>query len=145
MICSSKKLRNFKPKKWELEPFDLEKINSIKSVHPFYYIMRDVYKYYQEEGIFFISGAGPPEEDLVKGMNYFQMLDNYYRYGIGFNNKEMLRNGHELLIKKVCNKDRYYILDIDWWDLKTLIFNKVKVLKIDDIDTGAKKLTKLEE
>ena len=143
MICSSKKLRNFKPKKWELEPFDLKEINSLENVHPFYFIMIIIYKYYQEKGIFIIGGAGPPEEDVLTGMNYFKMLDNYYRYGIGFTKDMICRN--VLFIKKDNKEDSYYILEHDRFDVKCLIFNKVKVLNIDDIDTGEKKLTKIEK
>ena len=40
MICYSKKLKNFKPKKRELEPFDLQKINRLKKVHPFFLLWK---------------------------------------------------------------------------------------------------------
>ena len=58
----------------------------------------------------------------------------------------MLRQGNELHIQNFDdNKDEYYVSDIDLWSLEDLIFNNVKVIKLDDIDTGKKELTEIEK
>ena len=74
------------------------------------------------------------------------MLVNFYRYGIGFNNRDMLRKGNTLHIKNFDDdKFKYYIIDRDWYSLKELIYNNVKVIKLEDIDTGEKELTEIEK
>ena len=87
MIYDKLSLENFKPKSWELKPFDLTKINNIVKIHPFQYIMFSIYKYhphFDDEG------------ELVSGWEYFEFLDNYYRYGIGFDPYFMLQDENKL-------------------------------------------------
>ena len=139
--------KNFKPKSWKLKPFDLKKINDIKQIHPFHYIMRIIFKYYpyyDEDDTYLYDD--PDEEDLLNSLEYFEMLDNFNRYGIGFNPDDMLRRGNELHVQNFDdNKDEYYVIDRDWWRLEELIFNNVKVIKLHDIDTGEKELSEIEK
>ena len=189
MIDSRLALENFKPESWELKPFDLTKINNIVNIHPFQYIMINLYgdyPFFDEEGRFMneygetmddegkirdeygeIMYENPDEGELVFGFKYFEFLDNYYRYGIGFDPNFNLQDENKLYIKcfyskggrsDITDKDKYYILDKKrWkldlvpfndakkWHLKLLLFNDVKVIKLEDIDEGKKELTEIEK
>ena len=186
MIYSKLALENFEPKSWELKPFDLTKINNIVNIHPFQYIMwtlNGFYPFFDDEGKFMneygetmddegkirneygeIIDENPDEGELVFGCKYFEILDNYYRYGIGFDPIFNLQDENKLYIKSyydegwLCEKDlkdKYYILDkerwklpfndVKQWNLKLLLFNDVKVIKLEDIDKGKKELTEIEK
>ena len=154
MIYDRLALENFEPESWELKPFDLTKINNIENIHPFQYIMSSLYKYcdddFDDEGKLIDNYE---EGELVGGWEYFDFLDNYYRYGFGFDPFYKLQDENKLYIK--CfrdNKDKYYIINknlgifIKHHDyLKNLLFNDVKVLKLEDIDEGKKELTEIEK
>ena len=146
-------MENFKPESWELKPFDLTKINKIVDIHPFQYIMNKLYVYYpffDYEGNFMdeyghILDENPDEGELIFGCKYFEILDNYYRYGIGFDPIFNLQDENKLYIKSYYHKDlkdRYYIRDKQLWELP---FNVVKVIKLEDIDKGKKELTEMEK
>ena len=171
MIYDRSSMENFEPESWELKPFDLTKINNIVEIHPFQYIMRSLYKYcndFDDEGkLIDFSDEG----ELLSGWEYFDFLDNYYRYGIGFDPDDKLQDENKLYIKSFYNKgrgcdkadkDNYYILDNlgiilynkgwdcdkdvnDLYGLKHLLFNDVKVIKLEDIDEGKKELTEIEK
>ena len=193
MIYDRLGMENFKPESWELKPFDLTKINKIVDIHPFQYIMNiklyGYYPFFDDEGNFkdeyghildenpdegelfkFINDyrnildENPDEGELIFGCKYFEILDNYYRYGIGFDPIFNLQDENKLYIKSYYNKgwpynkdlkDRYYILDKQRWklsfndvkqyNLKLLLFNDVKVIKLEDIDKGKKELTEIEK
>ena len=146
-------LENFKPESWELKPFDLTKINNIVTIHPFQFIMSSLYKYcddFDDEGKLIDFND---EGELVGGWEYFDFLDNYYRYGFGSDLFYKLQDENKLYIK-CCrdNKDKYYIVDKNFCllnknhdYLKILLFNDVKVLKLEDIDEGKKELTEIEK
>ena len=172
-------LENFGPESWELKPFDLTKINNIENFHPFQDFMLSIYKYggclepcFDDEGK--LLDYNDEEGETINGWEYFDFLDNYYRYGFGFDPFYKLQDGNKLYIKSFydkgrdCDKaykDKYYILDNSWakpflnkcWDcdkdgndlspygLKHLLFNDVKVIKLEDIDEGKKELTKIEK
>ena len=104
------------------------------------------------------------EGELVGGWEYFDFLDNYYRYGIGFDPDYKLQDENKLYIKCFYNKgrgcdkadkDKYYIIDKflgcykadknNYCDLKYLLFNDVKFIKLEDIDEGKKELTEIEK
>ena len=113
-----------------------------------------IYKYYHKMNDGSYLYENPDEVDLVNFLKYFEMLDNFNRYGIGFNPDDMLRRGNELHIKSFYDvvfnnneddKDKYYVIDRNWWSLEVLLFNDVKVIKLDDIDTGEKELTEIEK
>ena len=166
MIYDRLALENFEPESWELKPFDLTKINNIVEIHPFQYIMCALYKYcndFDDEGK--LIGYND-EGELVSGWEYFDFLDNYYRYGIGFDPDDKLQDENKLYIKSFYNKgrgcdkadkDNYYILnnlgikmclnkDVnDIYGLKHLLFNDVKVIKLEDTDEGKKELTEIEK
>ena len=90
MIFSKLLLENFKPKSWELKPFDLTKINNIVEIHPFQYIMRALYKYYphfDDEGKLIDKFMNEdwelideyPDEKKKKKKKKFRSLDFNYR------------------------------------------------------------------
>lgn len=93
MIIGSYELDKFIPSKWELKPFDLKKINDISNNHHYQQIMFITYKCYpnyqtgsdDEDGLDYY-GTGL-ENDVVEDLNYFEILDNFYRYGITFQKK----------------------------------------------------------
>ena len=90
MFCSTKK---FKPKNVGLKRFNLKKINKIKNVHPFFFTMDHIYWCCEDYGEYFIENVDPEEEEeffCVK--DYFKMMDNFYRYGIGFPKKMLHKN-----------------------------------------------------
>ena len=62
---------------WELKPFDLKLINNLERNHPYQKIMFLVYKYY-------CSYVDEVEGDIINEIEYFKLLDRYYRYGITF-------------------------------------------------------------
>ena len=72
----------------------------------------------------------PDEGELVFGCEYFEFLDNYYRYGIGFDPIINLQDENKLYIKcfydkgwndDKADKDKYYILNNYRWSLKQLL------------------------
>lgn len=89
MIIGSE-LDKFIPSTRELEPFDLKLTNILSRNHPFQKTMFITYKYYDnyqtggddEDGVDYY-GTGL-ENDVVEDVNYFKILDNFYRYGITF-------------------------------------------------------------
>lgn len=72
----------------EIKPFDLKLINDIKRNHPFQKIMTWVFEFYN----FYNDEL---EDDILYEIDYFKLLDRYYRYGISFED-----NYNELYPKK---------------------------------------------
>ena len=83
----------FIPLKWELEPFDLKKINDISRNHPYQQTMFLVCKYY-------CSYDDEFEGDILDEIDYFELLDIYYRYGITFPKKYELYPENVLCVKE---------------------------------------------
>ena len=67
---------------WELKPFDLKLINNLLRNHPYQKIMYWVYKYYYSYDDGF-------EGDILDEIDYFNLLDRYYRYGITFEDDDL--------------------------------------------------------
>ena len=109
------------------------------------------YKYYpnyqtggeDEDGVdYYPTGL---ENDVVKDVNYFKILDNFYRYGITFEENEIYPEN--VLCVKSCydeNKPFHYIIP-NRYDLKTRIFNDVKTSNLNDCDTGEITLSEIEK
>ena len=82
---------------WEIKPFDLKLINNLKRNYPYQKIIFYVYDYYA-------SYVDEVEGDILDEIDYFKLLDRYYRYGITFQD-------HDLYPKKTrqiscpCYKD----------------------------------------
>ena len=145
-------LDNFIPSKWELEPFDLKLINNLSKNHPFQKTMFITYKYYpnyqmggdDEDGVDYY-GTGL-ENDVVKAVNYFKLLNDFYRYGITFQKEYEIYPENVLCVKSCYDEDEpfHYIIDNNY-DLKTSIFNDVKKINLNNCDTGEINLSEIEK
>ena len=67
---------------WEIKNFDLKLINDLARNHPFQKTMFWIYKYYD-------SYVDESEGDILYEIDYFNLLDRYYRYGITFEDKDL--------------------------------------------------------
>ena len=151
MIIASDELDKFDPSKMELKPFDLKLINNISRNHPFQKTMFITYKYYDnyqtggddEDGVDYY-GTGL-ENDVVKDVNYFKILDNFYRYGITFEDDEIYPE-NVLCVKSYYDEDEpfHYIIP-NRYDLKTRIYNDVKTINLNECDTGEITLSEIEK
>ena len=65
------------PSNWEIKPFDLKLVNTFARNHPYQETMFLVYKYY-------CSYVDEIEGDILNEIDYFKLLDRYYRYKITF-------------------------------------------------------------
>ena len=65
------------PLNWKIKPFDSKLINTLARNHPYQEAMFLVYKYYCS----YIDEIGG---DILNDIDYFKLLDRYYRYGITF-------------------------------------------------------------
>ena len=151
MIIGSIELNKFIPSKWELKPFDLKSINNLERNHPFQKNMFLIYKYYpnyqtggdDEDGVdYYPTGL---ENDVVKDVNYFELLDRFYRYGITFEDDQIYPE-NVLCVESYYHKDKpfYYIIP-NTYDLKTRMFNDVKKINLNDCDTGEIVLSEVEK
>ena len=148
-LLTNEERKNFKTTNLELEPFDLTKLDKIERVHPFHQLMFEIYKYspYMEDG-HLIDQKEEYGKDLIWGFKYFEMLDNFYRYGIGFDTRHALQTGNKLFIvtyyDKDGNEDKYFIYGKNFcipdYKLKGL-----KVINLSDIDNGKKELSEIEK
>ena len=88
-------------------PFDPKLIKEIFPNHPYKILLRILYKYYPS----YSSGKGNDANPKYDGYNdnivdfYFKMLDDYYRYGIAFDNKLGVFEYEEF------GKPDYYLVD----------------------------------
>ena len=120
----------------ELESFDMNQKDKIFLNHPFKILM-------------FYLGKHPPYYSRWDGIDlcdfYFEMLDDYNRYGISFRREDHICGFDNCLYvvendnsKKDSNelhfKSKYNLLSINHFDLKILLFNKVKKINLDDYD-----------
>ena len=163
MILYTTKMDEFIIKSdWEFKPFDLKLINNISRNHPYQRIMFWVYKD-------FASYDDEIEGDILNEIDYFNLLDNYYRYGITFRYDELFpkkrilyekenlnifdfgikfENGNifpELLYEyEDFNSKSLHILK-NSFDLKQLLFNNVKKINLDDVDKGPIILSEVEK
>ena len=140
----------------EIEPFDSKLIKEIFLNHPYKILL-------------FHLNKNPPNfsrwEDEDINDFYFKMLDDYSRYGIAFDRKYELFPDNNLYV--IENKDKNikynlniysrkesnesenkngdnrikYMLVSKGYDKKTLLFNKVKKMDLNDYDSGKKPLS----
>ena len=74
------------------------------------------------------------------------MLDDYNRYGIAFERKYNLFPGNKLGVFEYKNfGKRKYHLVVNHYDKKTLLFNKVKTIDLNEHDSGEKPLSEEEK
>ena len=134
MIVCSDELTDFRPKNWELKPFNLKYINDISMIYPYQKNIFILYKYY-----------GLDDIELLD--SYFELLDRYYRRGIGFMDDEIYF-GNSLCVKKYpyFGVTYRYLVDNGFrYELKVLLFNNVKRIRLRDIDKGKVSISKIEK
>ena len=147
MILVSPELDEFNPSNWELKPFDLKMKNDLARNHPYQRTMYWVYKYY--------TSYDEVEGDILYEIDYFQILDRYYRYGITFEDSDLypeeffglgLPFNNKLYVYEDFIRNCYlcYILK-NRYDLKQLLFNDVKTINLDDADNGPITLSEVEK
>ena len=148
MILGSPELTKFVIEPWmELEPFDPKLIKEIFPDHPYKYLLNDIYKYAPGRYIKEENGAIPECDDNKDNANYyFKLLDNYTRYGVVFEHKYNLLPGNKLGVfeSKYGGKNNYYLVDNNY-NKKTLLFNKVKTIDLNEYDTGEKPVSEKEK
>ena len=130
----------------ELESFDMKQSEEIFLNHPFKILM-------------FYLGKHPPGYSRWDGVDlcdfYFEMLDDYNRYGISFKRENNLFPVNFLYVKENNNskkekyeyqfKSKYNLLLRNNYDKKTLLFNKVKKIDLNKYDKGDKPLSEWEK
>ena len=137
MIIHGPELDNFVVEPgMELEAFDMKQKDEIFLNHPFKILM-------------FYLGKHPPYYSRWDGIDlcdfYFKMLDDYNRYGISFRREDNVYDLDNCLYvvendksKKnkweLHSKSKYVLLCRNCYNLKTLLFNKVKKINLDDYD-----------
>ena len=128
------------PLNWEPKPYDLKMINDLTRNHPYQKIMFLVYKYYCS----YVDDWFPG--DILYEIDYFKLLDiRYYRYGITFEDCDLYPEN------VLCVKEDFdetppfrYLID-NRYNLKQLLFNDVKRIKINDLDNGEITLSEIEK
>ena len=148
MIISSPELYKFVFEPWmELKPYDTKLIKKILRNHPYKILLWILYKYYPS----YSSGKGNdanPDYDGYEDVTdfYFRMLDDYNRYGIAFEREHELFPGNKLGVIEDENfgKRKYHLVN-NRYDKKTLLFNKVKTIDLNEHDSGEKPLTEEEK
>ena len=130
----------------EIKPFDQKQVKEILFNHPYkiliYYLEkhRPGYSYWENVDI----------NDF-----YFKMLDDYNRYGVSFRREDELFSDNNLYVMKNDNskkpkyllhfESKYFLLFKNSYDKKTLLFNKVKKIDLNEYDTGEKPLSEWEK
>ena len=135
MITSGPEFDNFEVKPgMELESFDMKQKDKIFLNHPFKILM-------------FYLGKHPPYYSRWDGVDlcdfYFEMLDDYNKYGIsfrrnndicGFNSLYVIENDNSKEDHEIRFKSKYKFISTYHYDLKTLFFNKVKKINLDELN-----------
>ena len=135
MITSGPEFDNFEVKLgMELESFNMNEKDEIFLNHPFKILM-------------FYLGKHPPYYSRWDGVDlcdfYFEMLDDFYKYGIsfrrkddicGFNSLYVIENDNSKEEHEIRFKSKYKFISTYHYDFKTLFFNKVKKINLDELN-----------
>ena len=136
MITSGPEFDNFEVKPGlKLESFDMKQKDEIFLNHPFKILM-------------LYLGKHPPYYSRWDGIDlcdfYFEMLDDFYKYGISFRRKDdicgfdnclyVVENDNSKKDHEIRFKSKYNIISVNHFDLKTLLFNKVKKINLDELN-----------
>ena len=130
----------------EIEPFDPKLIKEIFLNHPYKILLHYLEKH-------------PPNDSRWKDEDindfYFKMLDDYNRYGVSFKREKQLFSDNNLYVIKNDNSkkpkyqlrfdSKYDLLFKNSYDKKTLLFNKVKKIDLNEYDSGKKPLSEEEK
>ena len=148
MILGSPELDKFVVEPWmELKPFETKLIKEIQPNHPYKFLLIVLYNYYPS----YSSGKGNdanPDHDGYEDVTDFQfrILDDYNRYGIVFERQFNLFPDNKLcLIKDEGIGYPVHCLVRNHYDKKTLLFNNVKTINLNEHDRGEKPLTEEEK
>ena len=136
MITSGPDFDNFEVNPgMELESFDMKQKDEIFLNHPFKILMLYLRKH-------------PPYYSRWNDIDlcdfYFEMLDDFYKYGISFRRKDyicsfdnclyVVENDNSKKDHEIRFKNKYNIISVNHFDLKTLLFNKVKKINLDELN-----------
>ena len=140
MILGSRELDEFIVEPWmELEPFDPKLIKKIQPNHPYKNLLWIFYKYNLSYNNWNENDANPDEEGYNDNVIdfYFNMLDDFNRYGITFQPEYNLFPGNKLgvLEEKYYGKSSYSFVN-NRYNKKLLLFNKVKTIDLNELDRG---------
>ena len=136
MITSGPEFDNFEVKPGlKLESFDMKQKDEIFLNHPFKILM-------------LYLGKHPPYYSRWNNVDlcdfYFEMLDDFYKYGISFRREDdicgfdnclyVVENDNSKKDHEIRFKSKYNIISVNHFDLKTLLFNKVKKINLDELN-----------
>ena len=141
MIAGSSELDKFEVKPWmTFDTFDPKQIKNLDTDHPYKYILWVLYKYNLSYNSTKENDANPNyqgyDDNIVD--YYFKILDDFNRYGIVFSRYFELYPDNKLYVNNYSIVDKNY-------NKKTLLFNKVKVIYLNDYDKGEKPLSEEEK
>ena len=142
MILGSPELDKFEVKPWMVfDSFDPKQIKNLDTDHPYKYLLWVLYKYSPS----FSSTKGNDANPNYDGYDdnvadyYFEILDDFNRYGIVFSRIFDLYPDNKLYVHN------YSVLNNYLYNKKTLLFNKAKIIDLNDYDKGEKPLSKEEK
>ena len=98
---------------------------------------------YNEDGVDYY-GTGL-ENDVVKDVEYFKILDNFYRYGITFEDDEIYPVNVLCVNSSWDKNDPFLYIIRNHYNLKTRIYNDVKTINLNGCDTGEITLSEIEK
>ena len=141
-MLGSSKLDEFEVKPWMVfDSFDPKQIKNLDTDHPYKYLLWVLYKYAPSynstKGNDAIPNYDGYDDDIVD--YYFEILDDFNRYGIVFSRDSDLYPGNKLYVHN------YSVLNNYLYNKKDLLFNKAKVIYLNDYDKGEKPLSKEEK
>ena len=138
MICSSLEMDKFIPSEWKLKPYDLKMINDLARNHPYQKIMFIVIKYY-------MSYRDEYPDDVLDAIDYFKLLDRYYRYGITFDQYDLYPEDVLYLKEDFDETPPFRYLIDNRYNFKQLLFNDVKRIRLNDLENGEITLSEIEK
>ena len=140
MILGSQKLDEFIVEPWmELESFDPKLIKKIQPNHPYKLFLWILYKYYPSYNGWNDNDAKPDSDGYDDNVIdfYFELLDDYYRYGITFERDwNLLQDGKLGVLEEKDFGKKVYSLILNYYKRKTLLFNKIKTIDLKKFDRG---------
>ena len=148
---------------WEIKPFDLKLINNLRRNYPYQKIIYYVNDYYN-------SYDGEVEGDILDEIDYFKLLDRYYKFGITFQDHNLFpekrilyekENFDEIefgikfendvillellyVIYEESCKSFFFLLENNY-NLRQLLFNDAKRIDLKDLNRGLIILSEVEK